>query len=185
MVMGGRLDQMMCRFFSTLWFYGSMKPKHRSLWASGSTSLLWEWSRTGRDCPDRLWSLHPWRWPKDNRHGPEPLLVVGCALSRGFRPDDIKKSLPISMILWFCCSIVRSLLPHKLTWAHEQALFCHTFSILLCHFPACGADCTAVIWYVVFTLTLLFLIYFLTASPKFLRLVWILNLRLLIFLWNP
>lgn len=32
--------------------------------SSGFIPLLWEWSDTGKGCPQRLWSLHPWAYSK-------------------------------------------------------------------------------------------------------------------------
>lgn len=72
-----------------------------SAWTQKSTFSLWGLLSTGTDCPERLWSLHPWRcWRPD------------CMWSRanGFSPawagrpglDDLKRPLSSSAIRWFC-----------------------------------------------------------------------------------
>ena len=39
-----------------------------SVWTSGKTLLPWGWPCTGTGCPQRGWSLHPWRRSKASRH---------------------------------------------------------------------------------------------------------------------
>ena len=71
-----------------------------SIGTSGITFLLWGWPNTGTGYPQRLWSLHPWRylqavWTRS--------WAAGCrwpCLSRGGGPDNLQRSLPTTTILW-------------------------------------------------------------------------------------
>lgn len=35
-------------------------------WTSGRISSLHRWQRFGKDCPERWWSSHPWRCPRND-----------------------------------------------------------------------------------------------------------------------
>lgn len=76
------------------------------------TLLLWKWLNTGTGCSERLWGPLPcthlkgaWMWSQ-----------AACSkqpcLSRGGRQDDLERSLPTSVTLWFCktFSILKALL---------------------------------------------------------------------------
>jgi len=76
----------------------------RTVWTSGHTFLLWGWLRTGAGFPERLWSLHPWRYSKAvwTRSG-----TTGSrwpCLSQGVGPDDLQRSLPTnwSAVIQWC-----------------------------------------------------------------------------------
>ena len=66
---------------------------------SGNIFLLWGWPRTGTGCPERLWSLRPWRYSKTIWTQSWPISSRWPCLSRGVEPDDFQKSLPVSVIL--------------------------------------------------------------------------------------
>ena len=73
----------------------------RFLWTSGSTSLLRGWLSPGTGCPERLWSLSPWRywkavwtwsWATGSRQ-PCSIWEAGA--------DDLQRAFPTSVILWY------------------------------------------------------------------------------------
>ena len=63
-----------------------------------NTFSLWGWPSTGTDCPERLRSLHSWRYPKAG-HGPGQLARLGPAWAREVGQGDLQISLPTSAIL--------------------------------------------------------------------------------------
>ena len=81
-----------------------------SVWTSGNTFLLCERLTTGMGCPERLRSLHPWRYSKATGHGPGQPALGGPAwawgldkmASRGpFQPQPFRNPV----ILWVLCII--------------------------------------------------------------------------------
>lgn len=70
-------------------------------WIWEDKSLLWGWQITEGGCPERLWSLLPWRYSKAVQTQSWVMCLTWSCLSREFRLDDIKKFLPTSTILWF------------------------------------------------------------------------------------
>lgn len=56
--------------------------------------LLSGWSNTGTGCPEKLLSLHLWRYSKPNRTQPWTTCSTWPCLSRRFGLDNLKRSLP-------------------------------------------------------------------------------------------
>lgn len=94
-----------------------MKIFERSLWSLAPGGEPWsllkpkQWQgknveRTqglgsGRGCPERLWSLLPWRYPKALWTQCWIMCSTGLCSSRKVGPDDLQWFLPASLILWF------------------------------------------------------------------------------------
>lgn len=79
---------------------GKIRNTGSTIKTCGRTPLLWGWPSTGTSCPERLWS------PSGDTQNQFGCLPVQSAeencVSRGVGVGDLQKSLPISMILWFC-----------------------------------------------------------------------------------
>lgn len=57
----------MCQSF---WSQDSSRVLSNRTRRKSTKSFQWEWSNTGTDCLERLWSLHPWRFWKGERTNP-------------------------------------------------------------------------------------------------------------------
>ena len=73
-----------------------------SPWTSGNTFSLWGWPSIGTGCPERLWSLCPWRYSEVVCTWSWATGSRWLCLSRGIGPDDLWRPLPTStvLILW-------------------------------------------------------------------------------------
>ena len=69
---------------------------------------LWVWPSIAKGCPERLWSLPPWRHSKAIWTWSWAPGSWWSCLSRRVGPDDLQGSLPNSAILWFCNSTKES-----------------------------------------------------------------------------
>ena len=64
---------------------------------------------TSTGFPERLWSLHPWRYSKPVWTWSWTTGSRWPCLIKGVGPDDLQRSLPTSVSLWFCA--------YSLIWA--------------------------------------------------------------------
>jgi len=81
-----------------------------SVWAWGTTSLLWGWWSTGTGCPEGLCSLLLWRYSRPTWTRSRAACSRWPCFGRGFwtdaqiTPDDPQRSLPTPTILWYCAA---------------------------------------------------------------------------------
>ena len=63
-------------------------------------------------CPEKLWSLHPWRYSNSDWTWPWATCCSWPCFEQGGTPDDFLRCLPTSAILWFTDSVGWSLKTH-------------------------------------------------------------------------
>jgi len=69
------------------------------VWTSGNTFSLWGWPSTATGCPERWWSLHPWRYAKAIWTCSWAAGSTWPCLSKGVWPDALQRTLPASTLL--------------------------------------------------------------------------------------
>lgn len=88
-----------------------------TLWSKGNEFLLWMWSGTGASFPERMWSLHLWRYLKVDKTLSSPIWLA-LHWAEGWT-RDLPGVTSLGHLKWFCFpmwrfSLLESLLLHEL-----------------------------------------------------------------------
>lgn len=90
---------------------GTYSSTGNSIWNKKTLFLLLGWPNTGTGSPERLWSLHLWRYPKAMRIWFWVECSSWCCLKKGGRGrlHDLQRSLPTSTVMC-CCALISKLI---------------------------------------------------------------------------